>query len=81
MKKIGEATILIVADVFPYVPFPIRSLILFCSRSIVNEEQSSFKKSYSWNSIFCSHFLFEYPPLEQKAGIVYSHVGIKMNIA
>ena len=81
MKKIGEATILIVADVIPYVPFPIRSIFLFCSRSIVSEEQSSLRKSYSPNSIFCSYALFEYPPFAQKAGIVYSHNGIKMNIA
>ena len=80
MKKIGEATILIVADDIPYVPFPIRSFY-FCSRSIVYEEQSSLRKSYSPDSNFCSHALFEYPPLEQKAGIIYSHDGIKMNIA
>jgi len=63
MKKIGEATFLIVADVIPYVTFSIRSL--FCSRSIVYEEQSSLKKSYLLNSVFCSHAMFEYPPLER----------------
>ena len=76
MKKIGEAAILIVADDIPYVPFPIRSLLLFCSRSIVFEEQSSLRKSYSRNSVFCSHAFFEYPPLECKTGIVYCQNGI-----
>jgi hypothetical protein len=76
MKKIGEATILIVADVFSYVSFSIRS-VFFCSRPIVFEEQSSLKKSYLLNSIFCSHAFFEYPPLECTAGIsLYCHNGI-----
>jgi len=66
MKKIGEAAILIVADVIPYVPFSIRSL-LFCSRSIVYEEQSSLRKNYILNSIFSSHAMFEYPPLERES--------------
>lgn len=41
MKKIGEATFLIVAEEFLSVQFPFRSLRFFCSRPIVNEEQSS----------------------------------------
>jgi hypothetical protein len=40
MKKIGEATILIVADVIPFVLFSIRSLFLF----LVFEEQSSLRR-------------------------------------
>jgi len=78
MKKIGEATILIVADVFYCVHIPIRSLFLFCSRFIFYEEQSSLKKSYYRNSVFCSHAFFAYPPLECSAGIpLYCNNSIK----
>jgi hypothetical protein len=56
MKKIGEATILIVADVIYFVSLPIRVLHLICSR-FNYVEQSSFEKSYytHTNSVFCSH--------------------------
>jgi hypothetical protein len=46
MKKIGEATYLIVADVVHRSSFSIRSLFFFCSRPVY-EEQSSLKKAYS----------------------------------
>jgi len=45
MKKIGEATFLIVADVVQRILFPIRS-VFFCSRFIVYEEQSSLMRTY-----------------------------------
>lgn len=77
MKKIGEAAILIVADVIPYVSIPIRSLFFFCSRSNEYKEQSSLRKNYCWNSVFCSHALFDHFPLLSAAGIFYSHDGMK----
>lgn len=63
MKKIGEATILIVADVVYFISLPIRLLFFFTSR-FNYLEQSSFKKNYfpDFNSVFCSH-TFDYSPL------------------
>jgi len=56
MKKIGEATILIVADAIHSVSLPIRFLHFICSR-FKYVEQSSFRKNYypHANSVFCSH--------------------------
>ncbi len=73
MKKIGKATILIVADVISYVTFSIRSLF--------HEEQSSLKKNYLLNSVFCSHAMFEYPPLAQRINYCIAKNDIKMHIA
>jgi hypothetical protein len=74
MKKIGEATILIVADVVQRISFSIRSLFCFCSGFLFYEEQSSLTKGYSRNSFFCRHASFEYPPLECTAAItLYCH--------
>lgn len=73
MKKIGEATILIVADVLHRNFISIRSF--FCSRSIVYEEQSSFRKTYFIHRLFCSHAYFEYPPLECSRIPLYCHNG------
>jgi hypothetical protein len=69
MKKIGEATILIVADVIYVVILSIRVFSYFCSWFNSNAEQSSLKKRYCCNSVFCSHAFCTNSPLKELAGI------------
>jgi hypothetical protein len=78
MKKIGEATILIVADVIYYVLFPIRFSHTFCSR-LNCFEQSSLTKNYciNSNSVFCSHAFIHYSLL--KLHLVFLYMGTNAN--
>jgi hypothetical protein len=78
MKKIGEATILIVADVILLVSFSIRVSYIHCSYF----EQSSLKKGYHCGSVFFSLALYHYSPLKFATGIsLYLKRSILKNIA